>query len=642
MAKEDVPLRPSEYRTEARNTEIVYHTKLNRWIAIFCTPLFIFFAIFHYGLGSSLQTFLFTLLAVNAILAVVIGSRIEDMKNRILHKHITSAIAFGILGISLLTGVFSDSMYIFLPWIFVHPIGGMLFFGPRVGFISALVFCSAMTGAIVMAEPPPMDDFNKTVLKLNAVFALLVIFCIAWMSERIRVRVQRYLVEAQNEAKVAEKRQRYANLELQGEIELRIRSEKNLTQSEVRYRALFEESAVSLLEEDWSQVKVFLDELPQEAADNLSGYFKADPKALQNCLSLIKVTAVNRATLKLYEAEDVSGLLDNLSKILPPGANDYFAERVITLYEKGRYSAETTARTLNGRTLHLLISSTIPAGFEESWQRIFTSVYDVTERMILEEEKKRLDQQMQYGRQIQAVATLAGGIAHQFNNALAIITGNLDLIRFNPKSETRNDHYIQSLQKAVDRMSRLTDQLLAYAQGGKYRPQLFSANDLVRDTLNSEKIAFPTSIQVALDLDPNVSMSSGDVTQIKMVIEAILSNAVESMNGNGKVFISTGNIFIDEENPAGSDNLRRGKYAFIRVDDMGMGMDEQTCQRIFEPFFTTKYFGRGLGMAAAFGIVKNHDGLITVQSEPGKGTRISIYLPVLDHHDIAKTTMNAA
>jgi signal transduction histidine kinase len=641
MAREDVPSRPSDARAEARLTEIDYHKKLNRWVAVFYTPVFIIFAFLNYRLANFFQTFVFALLAVNAIVAVAWGYRIEDVKKLIQLKYITSAIAFGLVGISLLTGVFSDFLYMFIPWIFAYPFAAMLFFGPRTGLLSALGFCLVMSGAVIMVETPPMNDTHRQMFKLSTVFALFAIFCIAWMSERIRVRVQRSLVEAQKEAEIAEKRQRHANLELQGEIELRIRSEKNLAQSEVRYRALFEESAVSLWEEDWSQVKHFLDELPQEAADDLSGYFKANPKALESCLSLIKVTAVNRAALKLYEADTAAVLLKNFSKILPTGAIDYFAERIVMLYEKGRYSAETTARTLKGRTLHLLVSSTIPAGFEESWKRIFTSVYDVTERMILEEEKKRMDQQMQYGRQIQAVATLAGGIAHQYNNALAIIAGNLDLIRFNPGSETRSDHYIQSLQKAVDRMSRLTDQLLAYAQGGKYRPQAFSANDLIRETLNSEKINVPASIHVAMDLDPHVSMSSGDVTQIKMVIEAIVSNAIESMNGNGKVYISTGNMTSGADNSV-PQNLPRGKYAYIRVDDMGIGMDEQTCQRIFEPFFTTKYFGRGLGMAAAFGIVKNHDGLITVQSEPNKGTRITIYLPVLDPGALVDRTQNAA
>ena len=651
MAKEEIaiPDRPSANCAEARLTEIAYQGEMNRWVAVFCTPIFIFFALLHYRLGDNLQSLLYALLSAlyallsaNAITAVMVGYRIENLKNLIRLKYVTSFIAFGILGASLIIGVLNDSVYIFFPWIFIYPIGVMFFFGPRTGFLLAVVFCVAMTAAIAASVMPGLNDFQRNMFKFNAVLALLNMIVIGLISEKIRVRVQRSLVAAQNEAAMAENRQREANIELQREIDLRIRSENNLAQSEMRYRALFEESAASLWEEDWSKVKVFLDELPQEAADDLSGFFKDNPEFLQNCLTSVKVTAVNRATLKLYEADSPATLLSNFNQILPSGAIDYFSERIVSMYEKGCYSAETESRTLNGRSLQLLVGSTIPAGFEESWKRIFTSVYDVTERRILEEEKARMDQKLQYGRQIQAVATLAGGIAHQFNNALAVISGNLDLIRLSPRGDARNDHYIQSLQSAVDRMSRLTDQLLAYAQGGKYRPQPFSPNELIRETLGSGKIPLAASIQVALDLDPHIALSSGDITQIKMVLEAILSNAVESMNGNGRVFVSTGNISIDEKNPDGPKGLSAGKYAVIQVDDMGVGMDEQTCQRIFEPFFTTKYYGRGLGMAAAFGIVNNHEGLITVQSEPNKGTRITIYLPVLNHRCMSQNAMNAA
>ena len=176
-------------------------------------------------------------------------------------------------------------------------------------------------------------------------------------------------------------------------------------------------------------------------------------------------------------------------------------------------------------------------------------------------------------------------------------------------------------------MSMLTDQLLAYARGGKYQPKTFSVNDLIQALLASDRIAPDPSIAVSLALAPDICMASGDTTQIEMVVEAVLSNALESMNEEGQLTISTQNLHIDDAKTAQPENLAPGDYALIRVIDSGAGMDEQTRERIFEPFFTTKFFGRGLGMAAAYGIVQNHDGMITVDSAPEQGTCVTIYLP---------------
>jgi signal transduction histidine kinase len=463
------------------------------------------------------------------------------------------------------------------------------------------------------------------------VAVLVSLLGMAYIAERTRVRVQKDLFIARNNFQMAEERQRAINAELQNEIQLRIQSEKALTQSESRYRALFEESAVSLWEEDWSKVKSYLDELPQEAVDDLFAYLKQNPKVLEQCIGLIQVTAVNRATLNLYAADSAKTLLKNISVILPSQIASYMLERVVSLYLNRRYDAEHNAQTLNGRPLSLLISSTVPAGYEDSFQRVFTSVYDITERVAMDQEKKRVEQQLQQARQMQAVATLAGGIAHQFNNALAVIFGGLELIESADANDQKNKSFFESLQSSANRMSRLTDQLLAYAHGGKYQPKNFSANDLIHDILKSDRIKPAPSIRISTELAADIHPACGDVTQIKMVVEAVLANALESFSNGGEITISTYNQDVGEESLNGNGNtLAPGNYAVMSVKDTGVGMDQETRQRIFEPFFTTKFFGRGLGMAAAYGIVTNHDGMITVESAPQKGTRVNIYLPAAD------------
>jgi signal transduction histidine kinase len=613
-------------RDEAGLTEVAYHRKLNLWVVLFATPFFVSFAFFHLGLGNYFQSVLYGLLSINAIAGLALGAMIADVDRLILLKRSSGAVAFGLLSISVVAGTLSKDIYIFVPWIFTVPVGITLFFGKRIGVYSAIAFTVAAIVAVFYTDLPAWEDAEMEMFRINTALSLFSVMSLSLIGEKIRVRVQKDLVASQQQYKSAEARQREANVKLQHEIDLRIESEKLLSQSEMRYRALFEESAVSLWEEDWSQLKIYLDELPREAADDLPAYFNANPGQLDVVWKMMRITCVNRATLALYGADTTATLLNSLTDTMPAQeTRSYLTSRIIGLYRAGRFQTELHVRRLDGAPLHILISSTIPAGFQTSWEKVFSSVYDVTERVDMEEERKRVEKQLNEARQMQAIATMAGGIAHQFNNALAAIYGNVDLIAMDPPSP-RTKRYIDSLRKSSDRMSMLTDQLLAYARGGKYRPRDFSVNELIETLLSSDRIERAPSTRVSLKLAPDIYTTNGDTAQIEMVIEAVVSNALESMDRKGELAITTGNLKID----AGSDHpvdLGPGDYALIQVRDSGTGMDEQIRKRIFEPFFTTKIFGRGLGMAAAYGIVQNHNGLITVASEPGRGTCVTIYLP---------------
>lgn len=205
----------------------------------------------------------------------------------------------------------------------------------------------------------------------------------------------------------------------------------------------------------------------------------------------------------------------------------------------------------------------------------------------------------------------------------------------NDQNPVENQRSLASLKSSAVRMSHLTDQLLAYAEGGKYQPQLFSVNDLVKDRVTAETMLFDSQIQIITELDRDVHLSSGDVTQIRMVVDVILANALEALPQGGLIRITTGRKRLSETTAKPEDPAKPGSYTFISIEDDGIGMDRETRERIFEPFFTTKIYGRGLGMAAVFGIVRNHDGLITVDSEPDQGTKVVIYLPGIEsrQHD---------
>jgi len=179
-------------------------------------------------------------------------------------------------------------------------------------------------------------------------------------------------------------------------------------------------------------------------------------------------------------------------------------------------------------------------------------------------------------------------------------------------------------------MSRLTDQLLAYAQGGKYRPGNLKLDAFVIQTLPILQHDLNPEVRVETHFQKDISYIKADHAQMQMALSAILANSSEAIEDEGLIRITAGNKDLDENFTKQHPGLKPGYYVCLTIDDDGKGMDEETRTGIFEPFFTTKFQGRGMGMAAVYGIVKNHDGWIYVDSELGKGTTVRTYLPVIE------------
>ncbi len=257
---------------------------------------------------------------------------------------------------------------------------------------------------------------------------------------------------------------------------------------------------------------------------------------------------------------------------------------------------------------------------------------DVTRRVREELERKRLEAELQKTRRTEAITTLAGGMAHQLNNALSAVMGNLELMRLDLMgldASTRHTmaSYAEPIQESLERMAELTRQVLAYAQGGRYSPTLISLSTFLRYTLPLLSHAAPPSIRLESDLAPDLASVEADTTQLQMVLSAILQNASEAMEGSGTIRVSAQNIELADDAPERPSHLKAGPFVRLVVEDDGVGMDEEILSRIFDPFFSTKFQGRGLAMAAAYGIVKNHGGWISVASEPGRGTTVAVWLP---------------
>ena len=260
-------------------------------------------------------------------------------------------------------------------------------------------------------------------------------------------------------------------------------------------------------------------------------------------------------------------------------------------------------------------------------QVIQCNIRDITERKQAEEVRRDLESQLRQSQKMEAIATLAGGIAHQFNNALTAITLNLDHLQMNVPGNEKIETQIERMRHSADRMTQLTDQLLAYSRGGKYQAENILLNDFIRDSLPLLRHFLKPSVHVETDLPHGAWKIRGDLIQMHKVLSAILANSSEAIEKEGRIKIACNNETIMEEKVSDFPGLKPGAYIHLKVEDNGKGMDEGTRSRVFDPFFTTKLQGRGLGMAAAYGIVKNHNGWIFIESQLDRGTIVHVYFP---------------
>ena len=257
---------------------------------------------------------------------------------------------------------------------------------------------------------------------------------------------------------------------------------------------------------------------------------------------------------------------------------------------------------------------------------------DITERIKAEEDRKILQERLLQAHKMEAVGTLAGGIAHDFNNILMSLAGYISIMEMEIKPDHPHSEYFRRIQQQVHEASKLTRQLLGFARGGKYEPRTTDLNQLTSKTVDMFART-NKDIQVQTRLDPGLWPVEVDRSQMEQVILNLLVNAGQAMSGGGDLKLHTANVTLDEPQ-AGNLELKPGTYVKIMVSDTGLGMDQDTLERVFDPFFTTKSMGRGagLGLASAYGIVRNHGGAIQVHSKKGIGSTFSIYLPVTDRH----------
>jgi len=252
---------------------------------------------------------------------------------------------------------------------------------------------------------------------------------------------------------------------------------------------------------------------------------------------------------------------------------------------------------------------------------------DITERKRVEEQQRKLEAQLLHAQRMEAIGTLAGGIAHNFNNLLMGIQGNVSLMLSNTDPTDPNHKMLDNIEKSVRSGSELAKQLLGYARGGKYELKSTHLNRLVQETAET----FSTTrkeVKVQLKLAEDLVEITADQGQIEQVLLNLFINAADAMPEGGVLFLETMNV-THEDIDCNHCKPKPGSYVSLTVRDTGLGMEKETMGHIFDPFFTTKGLGKGtgLGLASVYGILKAHDGYIDVSSEKGHGTAFHVYLP---------------
>jgi two-component system cell cycle sensor histidine kinase/response regulator CckA len=267
-----------------------------------------------------------------------------------------------------------------------------------------------------------------------------------------------------------------------------------------------------------------------------------------------------------------------------------------------------------------------------------TALRDITERKRMEAEQERLEAQLRQAQRIEAVGELAGGIAHDFNNLLMGIQGRASLMSVDLGKDHPHVRHVSAIEAYIRSAADLTNQLLGFARGGKYEVRPIDMNQL----LGASAAMFGRTrkeIRIHTRLREPPPVVSADRRQIEQVFLNLFVNAWQAMPSGGELFLETRTLTLDEAFCRPHQAVP-GRYVKIVVTDTGVGMSESIRQRIFDPFFTTKGQGRGtgLGLASAYGIIKNHGGIITVSSEVGHGATFAIYLPLTDGAPEAERT----
>jgi len=335
-----------------------------------------------------------------------------------------------------------------------------------------------------------------------------------------------------------------------------------------------------------------------------------------------RIVLVNRAAENLIGRSERELQGECLSGVLSSGAQ-----------ETAEYFDETIRRVVESKQIRMLPPQTVLKFREESRRIIAHSIAPLLDEQdevfgtVLvfrdETEKHNMEMELLKSRKLESVGTLAGGIAHDFNNILAGILGYVSLARLSLSDPGKVESLIHRTERAVQRASNLTNQLLTFSKGGAPVKETASIAEVIKESV--QFALHGSNVSCTLDIPEDLWLVDMDQGQIDQVLQNVIINADQSMPSGGTIRVDVENLVLEEQNK--KLPLTVGKYVRIKVSDEGNGIPNEHIDKIFDPYFTTKEMGNGLGLATAYSIIDKHKGYIKADSRVGQGTTISIYLP---------------
>ncbi len=381
----------------------------------------------------------------------------------------------------------------------------------------------------------------------------------------------------------------------------RKKAEEALKRSRVRYRQLYKEAHRA-------------EELYQSLLNS-----SADAMLLLD--TGFNVQYVNPAFTKIFGWSH-SEMSVNRFLYIPKLLKQPFDKLMIKVLEQDHpiHGFETQRYTQDGRLLDVSISASRYLDHAGDAAGILLILRDISDA-------KRYQWHMEQAQKMESLGTLAGGVAHDFNNLLMGMQGRLSILMMNKDDNDPENKHLKEIEDYIIRAADLTRQMLGISRSGKYEVKPTDINELIK-TQNRMFGRTRKEITIHEEFDETLLSAEVDQRQIDQVLLNIYVNASHAMPQGGDLYVKTCNEMLDKKMTA-SHNAEPGEYIKLSITDTGIGMEKSILKRIFEPFFSTKQRGRGtgLGLASAYGIIKNHDGFMTVYSEKRKGTTFNIYLP---------------
>jgi PAS domain S-box-containing protein len=344
-----------------------------------------------------------------------------------------------------------------------------------------------------------------------------------------------------------------------------------------------------------------------------------------------KLTTMNKSMLALLGSDDPDEVL-YVDDIHPEEKLPYIHTQFARLAEgKIKLVRNIPLKRRDGSVLYVDISGT---SIEINGRNYIAAVFrDMTEPRRAAIEKSELESRIHQMQKMEAIGTLAGGVAHDFNNILTAIMGLAELSIRGTKPDEPVHRHVEHILESCYRARDLVSQLLSISYKSEKKLEPMRLLPVIKDAIKLIRATLPSTVEIRTEIDSEFDYATADRTQVSQIIMNLCTNAAQSMRDmQGEIIVSVSNSFVDDKYTATHPDLKKGLYLLLKVTDNGSGIQPAIIERIFDPFFTTKERGKGtgLGLAVIHGIVKNHGGSIYVQSKPGQGTTFEVYIPVTD------------